>query len=109
MARCDVTLPTHTFVNGFTVLPAAYSDADSSGTMGSVSSLVGDSGYRGGSSRTNSSSGQSGYYDDQHQQQQWGPPRIMPISGKLEKVEFTKIFNVKFNLVKQETCLSSLN
>ncbi|XP_072037912.1 LOW QUALITY PROTEIN: uncharacterized protein [Amphiura filiformis] len=92
MARCEVTLPQVSYVNGFTALPAAFSDASpgSSGTMGSVSSLVGDSGYRGGSSRisdiTNSSEGQSSYYEDQQQQQQhWGPPRIMPISGKLEK------------------------
>lgn len=99
MARCDVTLPqTNPFLSGgFTALPAPHSlDAspNSTATMGSVSSLVGDSGYRGGSSRisdiTNTSSeGQSMYYEDL---QHWGPPQITPISGKLEKVSQNKIW-----------------
>ena len=69
----------------------------SNGTMGSTSSLLADSGYRGGSSHysdtTNSNSSvfeePSTLNDDM---ESVGPPKLTPISGKLERVKIGKSF-----------------
>ncbi|XP_071502084.1 uncharacterized protein [Diadema antillarum] len=73
----------------------------SNGTMGSTSSLLADSGYRGGSSHfsdttTNSNSSvfeESAVLndDDAESMMSVGPPKLAPVSGKLEKTKEKKL------------------